>query len=276
VDTCLSPFLNHGTTAYGVMNLAAITNSTYTGSKQFYVSSGLSAELWADYYSSGVITGRAMSMLTPNSLPPGERQPVLGTLQLTNVQPAPLPPGEYNAGLWTLWDRAHPRGTAANFPLLPNAIVNGGWRFGFGVSDTSQPVFVDPLVAIGYDYFVDSGPNFASVLLPSVGDNLYDLWLWDNTASSWMDSGANLTGGSRYDFASGGISKFRILGIEPSAGLDPQDDMAFVTGLWFTSTGSVTMRQVPISFDTAIPAPGALALVPIGLAGLSFARRKLT
>jgi len=187
-----------------------------------------------------------------------------------------LSSGEYHVGTFTLYDTAHPPGVSADFPLLPATTVDGGWKFGFSVTDTTQPFFTDPLVAIGYDYFVDSGPNFASVLPPSVGDNLYDLWLWDDAAGSWLDSGIDLTGGSQYDFATGGIDKFRLLGIEPSAGLDPADDTAFVTGLWFTHTGLVSMRQVPISFDTeAVPAPGALALLCVGLAGLNAVRRKV-
>ncbi len=193
-----------------------------------------------------------------------------------DVPPTPLPPGEYHAGTLALYDYCRPPRMAPDFPLLPGAAVDGGWRFGFSVSDTSTCVFVDPLVAVGYDYFVDSGPNFASVLLPSVGDNLYDLWLWNEVANSWTDSSVDLTGGSRYDFASEGVNKFRILGIEPSAGLDPGDATAFVTGLWFTNTGSVSMWQVPISLDTTVPAPGALALLSLGLVGLGFVRRKLT
>jgi len=83
-------------------------------------------------------------------------------------------------------------------------------------------------------------------------------------------------GGLKHDFALGGVDRFRILGIEPWVGLDPTDVRAFVTGLWFTDTGLVTMRQVPIASNTeAIPAPGAFALLSIGLAGLGFARRKL-
>jgi hypothetical protein len=192
--------------------------------------------------------------------------------------PAPLAPGEYHVSTLYVFDMygTYPAGSWAGSPLLPTATVDGAWQFRFDITEPGKPMFIDPLVAVGYDYFVDSGPRFSSVLLPSVGDNLYDLWLWDNAISSWMDSGTNLTGGSQYDFASGGLDRFRILGIEASAGLDPQDDTAFVTGLWFTDTGSVTMRQVPISFDTeTIPAPGALALLSIGLVGLRFVRRKL-
>jgi len=159
------------------------------------------------------------------------------------------------------------------YALLPKA-TGCGWEFEFNVTNPSDPVYIDPAVAIGYDYFVDSGPDISAVLLPSVGDNLYDLWLWDSLADSWVDSGVDITGGLKYDFAMGDVDRFRILGIEASAGLDPADVTAFVTGLWFTGTGPVTMRQVPI--PEAIPAPGALVLVSIGVLGLRCTRRKLT
>ena len=160
------------------------------------------------------------------------------------------------------------------YALLPES-TECGWGFDFSVTDLSDPVYIDPAVAIGYDYFVDSGPSFSAVVLPSVGDNLYDLWLWDGLTNSWMDSSVDITGGLKYDFATGAVDRFRILGIEASAGLDPTDVTAFVTGLWFTGTGPVTMRQVPVSFDTSVPAPSALVLVSIGLAGLHAVRRRL-
>jgi hypothetical protein len=46
------------------------------------------------------------------------------------------------------------------------------------------------LVAIGYDYFLESGPNFTSVLLSRVGDNQFDLYIWNGT--EWMFDSAVL------------------------------------------------------------------------------------
>jgi hypothetical protein len=87
------------------------------------------------------------------------------------------------------------------------------------------------VVAIGYDYAVAPGdPNFAAVILPTgIGDNLYDLYLFNGTEYYFE---AQLAGGfPGYIFDPGGVDRFRILGIEASAGLDPNDPEAFNTWL---------------------------------------------
>lgn len=60
-----------------------------------------------------------------------------------------------------------------NDPFMPIPIASptppgSGWRFVFPVVP-GQVGFVDPDIAVGYDYAVNSGPNFASVLLPNAG-----------------------------------------------------------------------------------------------------------
>ncbi|BBD59522.1 hypothetical protein NIES2109_23100 [Nostoc sp. HK-01] len=180
---------------------------------------------------------------------PGSRTAEILNLQNTSNLPEPVP------GLWSFAVRngALPGATPEN-PLLP-VVTEDGWNFDFNIADPTQPVFIDPPVAIGYDYIVDSGPNIASVILPTgIGDNLYDLFTFDSTANDFVDSGVDITGGFAFNFGDGGVDRFRILGIEPSAGLDPNDITAFVTGLTFTSTGQVQLRQVAISQNTT-PAP---------------------
>lgn len=184
-------------------------------------------------------------------------------------------------GLWAIAIRngALP-GRSPDNPLLPT-VIDDEWNFDFNIGDINDRISIDPILAIGYDYILDSGPNFASVLLPTgIGDNLYDLWLFDSSLNPFF-TGSVLTGGSEFFFGAGGVDMFRILGIEISAGLDPLDTTAFVTTLGFVGTGNVTMRQIPITFDTdatttaPIPEPSTWILLSFGLAGLVLYRRKL-
>ena len=85
-----------------------------------------------------------------------------------------------------------------------------------------------PQVAIGYDYAVAPGdPNFAAFILPAgIGDNRYDLYLFNGTEYIFKEQ---VGGGDPYIFPPGGVARFRILGIEASAGIDPEDPAAFST-----------------------------------------------
>lgn len=201
-------------------------------------------------------------------LPGSGTAAVLDWTNLTNT-----PSNVSIEGLWVYAVRnGHLPGTAADNPLMP-MMVDNGRRFDFSIGNIEDAMFIDSLVAVGCDYFVDAGANFASVQLPALGDGLYDLWLWNDTFGSWVDADVDLTGGLPYDFGDEGVNAFRILGIETDLALDPYDETAFATGLWFTAPGLVSMRQVPIAFETddllmVVPLPGALAMFVIGLLGL--------
>lgn len=199
---------------------------------------------------------------------PGSRTSDVLNLQNTSNLPDPVP------GIWSFAIRSGSLpGTTAENPLMP-VVTNDGWQFNFNISDITQPVFIDPPVTIGYDYIVDSGPNIASVTLPTgIGDNLYDLWTFDNTANDYVNSGFTLTGGVPFSFSSGGVDQFRILGIETSVGLDPDDVNAFVTGLTFTNTGSIQIRQVPITEEVPEPLTILGSFVAVGF-GAKFQRMR--
>ena len=129
-------------------------------------------------------------------------------------------------------------------PIVRHGVVT---LFSFRASVTQgHPLKIDPAIAVGYDYAIGAGdPNFASVTLPTgVGDNQYDLYLHNGTDYVFD---AHLTGGVKHDFTASGVSKFRILGIETSAGLDPGDGTAFITELTFTNDGEFTGTMTAIT-----------------------------
>jgi hypothetical protein len=176
-------------------------------------------------------------------------------------------------GVWrfAIRDGALPGETPEN-PIMP-VVTDNGWAFDFNV-DLNEQIFIDPDVAVGYDYFSDSGDNFASVLLPTgFDDNSFDLWLMGNNGWEFSDT---ILGGVDYDFANGGVSEFRIMGIDIANMVDPENTGAFVTGLTFTGAGQQQIRQVAVTefVNTQVDEPNALILLLLSLGLLSFANRK--
>jgi hypothetical protein len=162
-------------------------------------------------------------------------------------------------GLWSFSIRggAAPGDTPDN-PHMP-VETEEGWSFEFNVQ-LDELVFIDPEYAVGYDYIVNAGPNIASVILPDVGDGLYDVFLWSGV--DWILEIADLAAGYQYVFGLP-TDRFRVLGIEIDAMLDPADPLAFVTGLMFDAAGAVSMSQTPIV--EFVPAPGPLTLLGVGV-----------
>ena len=141
-------------------------------------------------------------------------------------------------------------------------VVNGVYNFHITQVGPGNITFIDPFVAIGYDYATGPGdPNFASVLLPKVGDGQFTLAFTDVTGARSV----RLAQGSQYFFGAGGVSAFRVSDIETSAGLDPADATAFITGLSFTANGSFTGTMTPITVFVPVPEPGRFALGALGL-----------
>jgi hypothetical protein len=163
-------------------------------------------------------------------------------------------------------------------PLMPiDDDTPESFDFSFIVTEPTTPIFIDPIIAIGYDYVVSSGPNIASVILPNIGDGEYDIFGWDG--SDFTTFLGDAFAGIAFDFGSMGIDQFRVLGIETAAMLDPTDDTAFITGLTFTGAGAVAMSQTPVTFDTDsvvtnVSAPNIVSLVGIGFLSLMYVRRR--
>jgi hypothetical protein len=153
----------------------------------------------------------------------------------------------------------------------PNPNDGFGAPYQFHVSITDRQVrFIDPLIAIGYDYAIGTGdPNFASVIFPNVGDSLYELSFGSTTQT--------VAAGVEFFFPAGGVSQFSVRGIETSAGLDPNDVTAFITGLTWVGLGEFTGTMTPVVLfvpDVAVPLPGGLGLVGVGLVALAWATRR--
>jgi len=177
-------------------------------------------------------------------------------------------------GLWTMAIRngTTSDGSSPDAPLLPEIVNDDGFQFNFDVQ-LGTPVFIDPEVAVGYEYRVNSGPNILRALFPVIaGDTdgyqiygLDDILLGTVMPGQWFEFGAN------------GVNGFKLLGIDAGAGLDPANTQAFVTGLEFTGAGRVSMTQDPIVTDTGgtVPEPTSMMLLAAGaLASLAGRRRR--
>lgn len=183
-------------------------------------------------------------------------------------------------GLWrfSFINGALPGQTAEN-PILPivtppedGVPVEPGWDFEFVVSNPTVPVFIDPDIAVGYTYEMQTlGNSFTGVILPSIGDGVFGVEVWDG--SGWVGVG-NALAGTLFNFdPDQEVTLFRVLDIELSANVDPTNPTAFVTGLTFYRAGAVSLSQTPIT--VSVPEPEAYAMVFAGFGVLWLTRRRI-
>ena len=82
-------------------------------------------------------------------------------------------------------------------------VNNGVYNFNIAQVSTSSITFIDPDVAVGYDYATGAGdPNFASVLLPDIGDGQFTLAYSDAGGAQQV----SLAHDAQYFFGPGGVS----------------------------------------------------------------------
>jgi hypothetical protein len=127
----------------------------------------------------------------------------------------------------------------------PNPNDNRGapYVFRLEIPGPDSVIFIDPVVAVGYDYAIGPGdPNFASVVLPPVGDGVFEVLVNGEPHT--------VLAGAQFFFPPGGVPAFGVRGIEVSAGLDPADVTAFVTGLTFVQAGEFSGTMTPILAST--------------------------
>ena len=108
------------------------------------------------------------------------------------------------------------------------------------------------------------------MLLPHVGDDFYSL----SFAIGSVIETHILHAGDQFLFPTGGVGAFSVRGIELSAGLDPTDSTAFITGLTFVNAGNFTGTMTPVTEAIPEPETYAMMLAGLGLLGLAARRRK--
>ncbi|HQR12317.1 MAG TPA: right-handed parallel beta-helix repeat-containing protein, partial [Casimicrobiaceae bacterium] len=141
-------------------------------------------------------------------------------------------------------------GFIASPAILPIGTTAGGAFLFSTPVIANTPLFIDPVIATGYDYAIGAGdPNFATVRLPiGIGDSRYTLTVGGNSYP--------LAGGVLFDFRThgfpGGVGAFRVSDIKAKALLDPANGQAFVTELTFMADGNFTGTQAPLTANTFV------------------------
>ena len=167
-----------------------------------------------------------------------------------------------------------PAGSGEVAVFLPSIGPDGKFKFDITV-EAGKKIALDPIAAIGYYYQIGAGdPLFASVELPDIGDGLFDLYLFSGT--DWIFDRV-LSASEEFFFAGSGVDRFRILGIDEDAGLDPLDTTAFITNVTFAGDGRFTGTMTPITSTISSPVPETttLAIFSLGLIGIFISRRRI-
>lgn len=162
------------------------------------------------------------------------------------------------SGLYGDFAGAGTHGFIATPAALPvGTTASGAYVFGVDVI-ANVPVFIDPEVALGYEYRIGQGdPAFVTVRLPiGIGDNRYTLVVGGRQFP--------LAAGELFDFRehgfADGVRRFRVADIELDAALDPRNPYAFPTQVSFGASGRFTGTMAPLCRRQPLPPQAGQAL----------------
>lgn len=167
-------------------------------------------------------------------------------------------------------------------PIMPSnpEDLSGGFIFELPPVVDNEVVWIDPDVATGYTYEALGGGMFDQVVAPtqlSVNDpDGYTITYYDVDG---LEITVNLNPGQSHNFINP-VMMFVLEGIDESLMLDPENAMAFVTGLSFSDAGQFGVKQTPIltfvddGTSVGVSEPGSLALLGLSLFGLAATRKR--
>ncbi|MGA0332192.1 MAG: hypothetical protein ACO3MI_07520, partial [Candidatus Poseidoniaceae archaeon] len=93
-----------------------------------------------------------------------------------------------------------------------NDCLNNTNAFWFEFNQSGSIVWIDPVVAVGYDFVVYNGLAMTSVQIPTgYGDDVFDLYLY--SGNGWYDTNIDINAGVTYTFQSP-VERMSIRGIE--------------------------------------------------------------
>lgn len=156
-------------------------------------------------------------------------------------------------------------GTIVEHPLLPKIIEDFTdkslkvFRFFGGTA----PIFLDPAATDAIEIDVIQGPSIKAILLPAGFGSSADLFLFDDIAGEFLDSGTDLIAGEWFELINP-ISKFQISGLST-------DIPSTTLGFRFSAAGPVELNWIAIS---AIPIPATVWLLGPALLGLGVIRQR--
>ena len=190
---------------------------------------------------------------------------LIDDINTTNIAPVPVPPTE-------------PIGASPVNPVLPSNDLtidpqNPQYLFDLSIGNdglgTSSPIFIDPIVAVGYRYQITGG-KAATVVVPEVAGQTQFMLELPGYNSFAITAGIPF---NLLNIDSSGFDMFSIDGINLLAGLNPTDTLAFSTGITFTAAGNIQVSMTPITAE-AVPEPNIFGL--FGITGLMWfiARRR--